>query len=350
MIGAITHDTTGPGGWVALYDGAVHRIHALIERLPYPSARVQQLIAVAAVVAQGGIGVTGSVVRVTGSGLGCPTWPRCFPGSMFPVEHAEYDTLNQWIEFGNRLFTVVVCIVSVLAVLVAWRIQRSHPHRKRLVGLAWTMPGGVVAQAVIGGVVVLTHLKWWMVAIHFLVTPLLIWLSVMLLHAFREGDQPAVWQVPARVRRLLPLLVLSLGGLLAAGTTVTGAGPHAGAPDVPRLQASIELLAKIHGGLLAAFLVVLVLIGLSVPKTARVPSFRRRYGILWLLALAQGGLGALQYALGVPEALVSFHVLGAALVVGATAALWCSARDRGLSPSRTPAADTQAPLAAATTK
>ena len=307
----------------------VHRIHALIERLPYPPRQLQLLVAVLAVVTQAGIGVTGSIVRVTGSGLGCPSWPQCFPGSMFPTEHPEYAALNEWIEFGNRILTVVVVIVAVLVVLLAWRIQREHPQRKRLVKLAWLMPAGVVAQAVIGGVVVITHLRWWIVAVHFLVTPLLVWVAVVLLHAFREGDSPAVWDIPARTRRLLSLLPVVLAGVLAAGTVVTGAGPHAGAVDVPRLQAPIDLLTKVHGGLLVAFLGILTLTGLSMPRSMPIPRFWRRYAVLWGIGIAQGALGSLQYVLGVPESLVSLHVLGAVLVVTTTAALWCSARRRG---------------------
>lgn len=286
-------------------------------------------MAVAAVIAQAGIGVTGSIVRVTGSGLGCPTWPKCFSDSMFPTENPEYATLNQWIEFGNRVFTVLVIVVSVLVMLLAWRVKREHPERTRLVRLAWMMPAGVVAQAMIGGIVVITHLRWWIVGVHFLVTPLLVWLAVMLLHAIREGDAPPAWLVPARLRRLLSLLVAVLGGLLAAGTVVTGAGPHAGAVDVPRLGASIAVLTKIHGGLLVAFLVLLALIGLNIPGGANIRRFKRRYAVLWAAALCQAALGSLQYMLGVPESLVSFHVLGAVLVVAATAALWCGARDRG---------------------
>ena len=328
----------------------VHRLHALIERLPYPPRQLQLFVAVLAVVSQAGIGVTGSVVRVTGSGLGCPSWPRCFPGSMLPTENAEYAAVNQWIEFGNRVFSVVVVVVAILAVLVAWRIQREYPQRTRLVKLAWLMPAGVVAQAVIGGIVVITNLRWWLVAFHFMVTPLLVWLAVLLLHAFREGDAPAVWHVPVRTRRLLALLTLALAGITAAGTVVTGAGPHAGAVDVPRLQAPIELLTKIHGGLLIAFLVLLVLIGFSMPRTAPVRRFRNRYAVLWGVAVAQGALGSVQYLLGVPEALVSFHVLGAVLVVTTTAALWCSARDRGacVSTTKQPAAQAEAEVAGAT--
>lgn len=301
----------------------------LIRRLPYPSARVQRALGVAAVIAQGGIGVTGSIVRVTGSGLGCPTWPQCFPGSMFPVEHPEYHALNQWIEFGNRLLTVVVVIVSALCLLAAWRIRAAHPERKRLVALAWTMPAGVIAQAVIGGLTVVTGLLWWTVAIHFLASAVLIWLAMLLLGAFGEGDQPARWLVPAGVRSLLGTLAVVLGALVAAGTTVTGAGPHGGDPGTPRLDAPIELLATVHGALLVVYLLLLAVIGLGMWRAGTRHTVWRRYSLVWLVALAQGALGSVQYALGVPETLVSLHVLGAALVIAATAALWCAARDRG---------------------
>ncbi|SFB21157.1 cytochrome c oxidase assembly protein subunit 15 [Amycolatopsis marina] len=308
-------------------------VSSLIARLPYPSASTQRALAIAAIITQGGIGVTGSVVRVTGSGLGCPTWPQCFEGSMFPVEHPEYDTLNQWIEFGNRLLTGVVVLVAALCVLAAWRIYLTHPGRKRLLVLAWTMPGGVVAQAAIGGLTVLTGLLWWTVAIHFLASTILVWLAVMLLHAFAEGDEPPRWQISAGGRKLLVALVVALAGVLIAGTTVTGAGPHGGDPDTPRLQAPIEALATVHGALLVIYLAVLAALGLHLLRGGATRRLWRRYGIVWAVALAQGGLGTLQYELGVPEALVSFHVLGSAVVIVATAALWCAARDRGPSVS-----------------
>ncbi|WP_116050671.1 COX15/CtaA family protein [Amycolatopsis palatopharyngis] len=308
-------------------------VSSLIARLPYPSPSVQRALAIAAIIAQGGIGVTGSIVRVTGSGLGCPTWPQCFEGSMFPVEHPEYETLTQWIEFGNRLLTGVVVLVAALCVLAAWRIYVTHPSRKRLLLLAWTMPGGVLAQAVIGGMTVLAGLLWWTVAIHFLASTILVWLAVLLLHAFAEGDEPPRWQVSASGRKLLVALVVALAGVLTAGTTVTGAGPHGGDPDTPRLQAPINVLASVHGALLVVYLVVLALLGLHLSRGSATPRLWRRYGIVWVVALAQGGLGTLQYELGVPEQLVSFHVLGSAVVIVATAALWCAARDRGPSVS-----------------
>jgi cytochrome c oxidase assembly protein subunit 15 len=310
---------------------------ALVARLPYPSATVQRVIAVAAVVAQAGIGVTGSIVRVTGSGLGCPTWPQCFPGSMFPVQHPEYAELNQWIEFGNRLLTVAVVLVAAVAVLAAWRIVIDHPDRRRLLLLAWTMPAGVLLQAVVGGLTVLARLEWWTVAIHFLASTPLIWLATMLLHAFGEGDREPRWLIPDAGRKLLVALVVALGAILVAGTTVTGAGPHGGDPETHRLDAPIEVLAKVHGGLLVCLLAVLAVLGTQILRSGVPPRLRRRYVAVWVVALAQGGLGTLQYALGIPEALVSLHVLGSALVIVATAALWCAARDRGPVTSSQPA-------------
>lgn len=305
----------------------------LIARLPYPSRSAQRGVAIAAIVTQAGIGVTGSVVRVTGSGLGCSTWPQCHEGSMFPVEHPEYEALNQWIEFSNRMLTGAVVFVAALCLLAALRIWVDQRGRKRLLLLAAAMPGGVFLQAAIGGVTVLTDLLWWTVAVHFLASSLLVWLAVMLLHAFEEGDEPPRWLVGTTGRTLLVLLAGSLAGLLTAGTLVTGAGPHGGDPDTPRLQVPIEALAALHAGLLIGFLVVLVLVGLSLLRTPALPRLVRRYAVLWAVALAQGGLGSLQYQLGVPEALVSFHVLGSALVVIATASLWCAARDRGPVPA-----------------
>lgn len=340
----------------------MERLSSLVGRLPYPSRAVQRTIAIAAIITQGGIGVTGSVVRVTGSGLGCPTWPQCFPGSMVPVEHPEYEMFNQWIEFGNRLLTGIVGVVAALCVLMAWRIALDHPRRSRLLKLAWTMPGGVVAQALIGGITVVTGLLWWTVAIHFLASAVLVWLATQLLYALDEGDDEPRPVLPARHRPLLQGLVVSLAALLAAGTTVTGAGPHGGDPDTPRFDAPIETLSFIHAALLIVFLTILAALGVAVwrrrGQTPPSAALRRRYALVWVVALAQGVLGSVQYQLGVPEELVSFHVLGSAAVIVAVAALWCAARDRGPAVSHraagtpedtTPAADPDADSAAGPT-
>ncbi|MEV6640820.1 COX15/CtaA family protein [Amycolatopsis sp. NPDC051371] len=308
---------------------------SLVARLPFPSAAVQRAVGIAAVLAQALIGVTGSIVRVTGSGLGCPTWPQCVAGSLVPVNHPGIHALNQWIEFGNRMLTGVVIAVAAVAVITAWRVQIDHPSRTRLVKLAWTMPGGVVLQAVVGGMTVLAKLEWWTVAIHFLATTPLVWLAVLLLRAFREGDEPARPLVPGR--SVLVALAVVMWLVLAAGTTVTGAGPHSGDINTHRLAVSVETLAQVHGGLLVLHMLLLAVFGLTLLRAGAPKGLWQRYIAVWVVALAQGGLGSLQYALGVPEAMVSFHVLGAMAVIIATASLWTGSRDRGPAVSLTAA-------------
>ncbi|MDU0290375.1 COX15/CtaA family protein [Saccharothrix longispora] len=282
----------------------------------------QRAFAIAVVIAQGGIAVTGSIVRVTGSGLGCPTWPQCFEGSMVPVEHPEVASLHQWVEFGNRTLTGVVGVIAALCVLAAWF---NRPRRRRVVTLALIQFGGVVLQAVVGGLTVLTGLLWWTVSVHFLISMALVWFAVLLVAALREGDEPARPLVPRPLMALQVVQAAVLGLLLLAGTFVTAAGPHAGDADTPRLDAPVDTLAQLHADLLFLFLGMLVALGFAL-RGHPVP--RRPYWLLVAVVLAQGVLGMVQYWTGVPEVLVSLHVLGAGAVVVATAALWTSTRER----------------------
>jgi len=170
-----------------------------VDRLPVVPRPLIRALAIATVVGQAGIAVTGAVVRVTGSGLGCPTWPECFPGSLVPTPHPEVAALNQWIEFGNRLLTVVLVLAAGLTLLAVLTI-RDRP--RRLVWLAVAQPLGVVAQAVIGGFVVLSGLVWWSVAVHFLVSMVFTWLAVQLVVAVSAGRGPARPTAPGAVRGL----------------------------------------------------------------------------------------------------------------------------------------------------
>lgn len=290
-----------------------------------PLTALSHVTAVAAVITQGGIAVTGSVVRVTGSGLGCPTWPQCFPGSLVPQPHPEVAALHQWIEFGNRLLTGLVGLVGLACLVVALLLR---PRRRRLILLAAAMPAGVVLQAVLGGITVLTGLAWWTVAVHFLVSMLLVWLAVLLVAAFGEGDAPPRWHVPGPLRGLLVTAIVVLAALLIVGTLVTSAGPHAGSADTPRLAVSVPLLAQLHADLLVGFLGLLTGLGFALRATGVPGRTWRCYLVLVYVVLAQGTLGVVQYLTGVPEALVSLHVLGAASVVVAMAALWTNCRVR----------------------
>jgi heme a synthase len=204
------------------------------------------------------IAVTGSVVRVTGSGLGCPTWPQCVPGSMVPVSNVDIAPVHQAIEFGNRMLGGVLGVISVACLLAVWR---ARPFRRRVALLALMMPLGVVLQAVVGGITVLARLDWWTVSLHFLVSPPLIWIAAILFKATREGDAPAHPLVTTAMRRLLVGLTVVVGAVIVAGTFVTAAGPHAGDAQTPRLDFPIPILEQVHAMLVMAYVCLLAVFG-----------------------------------------------------------------------------------------
>ena len=302
-------------------------LKARIDRLPNPSRRLQLGFAVAVLTTQALIAMTGAVVRVTSSGLGCPTWPQCFPGSMVPVDHPEYDTLNQWIEYGNRLFTGVVGIIAGICFVLAY-LHRPRTDRRYL-RLALAMPLGVVVQAVIGGVTVRLDLVWWSVAIHLLASTVMVWLATLLVHSVPRDDQPqAPATPPSTLTTWLYVQTALLAGLLVTGTMVTGAGPHGGDPKTPRLGIPVETMAHVHAAFLYTFLGSLVLLGFWLRAQKDFPPPWRRYRVLVAVVVAQGTIGLVQFWTGVPELLVCLHVLGAMTVVIATGSLWCGVRGR----------------------
>jgi cytochrome c oxidase assembly protein subunit 15 len=301
----------------------------LVDVLPNPSLRVQRIIAATVIGSQGGIAVTGSIVRVTASGLGCPTWPQCFPGSFVPVAVAEVPRVHQAVEFGNRMFSIAVVITAALAVLAVYRARR----RAEVLTYAWLMPVSTVVQAVIGGITVRTGLLWWTVAIHLLVSMTMVWLSVLLYVKVGEPDDGVVHQRVARPLRLLTALIgVNLAAVLVAGTLVTAAGPHAGdrspSRTVPRLKIEITTLVHVHSSLLVAYLALLIGLGFGLLAVGAARPIMLRLGVLAALVCAQAAVGTTQYFTGVPAALVAVHVAGAAACTAATAALWASMRER----------------------
>ncbi len=301
----------------------------LLDLLPDPSLRVQRIIAAAVIGSQGGIAVTGSIVRVTASGLGCPTWPQCFPGSFVPVAVTEVPRVHQAVEFGNRLFSIAVVITAALAVLAVYRARRRAEVR----AYAWLMPVSTVVQAAIGGITVRTGLLWWTVAIHLLVSMTMVWLSVLLYVKVGEPDDGVVHQRVARPLRLLTALTgVNLALVLVAGTLVTAAGPHAGdrspSRTVPRLKIEITTLVHMHSSLLVAYLALLIGLGFGLLAVGAARAIMLRLGVLAALVCAQAAVGTTQYFTGVPAALVAVHVAGAAACTAATAALWASMRER----------------------
>ena len=288
-----------------------------------PSRRVQKGIALANVFAQIGIMTTGVTVRVTASGLGCETWPRCNQDSFVPVAGAA-PALHQAVEFGNRLLTFVLVAVAVALILALHRAGR----RQDLLLLAWLMPFGIVAQAVIGGITVLAGLAWWTVALHLLPSMFLAWFAGIVFVRIGEDDSaPARRVIPRPLTWLTGLSVVLLAGVLVSGTMVTGAGPHAGDARIgaaDRLQLPIQWLVHFHAELMIGYVCLLIglLAGLIALRTPG-PAVRRAAILIGLIA-AQAVIGITQYQLGVPELLVIVHVTLAGAITAVTGALWAA--------------------------
>ena len=289
--------------------------------LPLPSMAVQRILALLVLIAQAGIAVTGSVVRVSGSGLGCDTWPQCHEGSFTPVAGAA-PALHQAIEFGNRLLTFVLIALTLALFLAVIRAGR----RKAIILLAFLNGLGIIVQAVIGGISVLVDLKWYAVALHFLPSMGLVWLAGMLFVKVQEPDDGhAVRSYAAPLRHLAAVSGLALVATLISGTMVTGAGPHAGDASIlpeDRLQLPITELAHVHAGFMYLYLglVAGLVVGLVVTKAD--PGIVRLGWWVVALIVAQGAVGIFQYWTGVPEWTVPFHVGLSGALTAVTAILW----------------------------
>jgi cytochrome c oxidase assembly protein subunit 15 len=271
-------------------------------------------ITVVALVALGAIVVSGAAVRLTGSGLGCPTWPQCESGSLVPRGETGG---HGWVEFLNRVFTGFVSVAVALAVLGS---RRRQPRRDDLTRLSWLLVAGVFAQALLGGLVVVLDVAPLAVAGHFLLSAALLFAATLLHHRAAEPDGPRrARATPALLRRSRGLVALA-GLVLLTGTFVTGSGPHGGDEAADRYPFSVTTVARVHSLTVWAFLVVVVLVLRSVTRGDADPAVLGRGRLLIGLILAQGFLGYVQYATGVPETLVAGHVLGAVLV-------WISAVD-----------------------
>ncbi len=254
----------------------------------------------------------GATVRVTGSGLGCPTWPTCTEDSLIATPELG---IHGAIEFGNRLVTGLL-IVAVGWAIIAARLQK--PRDRTLTRLAWSMFWLVVANAVAGGFTVWFELNPWMVATHFVLAMSLLACATFTWHRarWRGGDGPRPGPV---ARGLAWTLVAATAGLVLAGTLVTGSGPHAGdSSDVPRMGFDWTTVTIVHGLLAALVLVLAATLAFRLRTEEGGRLALGRVGIFLLVLLAQLGLGTVQSLIGLPELLVIAHVVFAALVwVGA---------------------------------
>jgi len=264
---------------------------------------------------QTGIVLTGAAVRITGSGLGCPTWPECTYGSYVPVAGQAEGAFHAWIEFGNRLLTFLLLFAAVAVVIYA--IKKA---RRDLLWRALLQVLGIFGQGIIGGITVLTDLNPLAVASHFILSIFLIAGAVSIV---ARGRSPLISIRPTetKVKILAHVQVLLTFIVIVIGTLVTGSGPHAGDLDAPRLKLDERAITWLHAdAVIALFGVSLALLVLSEIS----PETKRRVKIFFAITLAQGLVGYAQYVLGLPEILVIVHVLGSTLVWIASWRIWLS--------------------------
>ncbi|WP_165350568.1 COX15/CtaA family protein [Xylanimonas protaetiae] len=276
-------------------------------------------VLLANVIGQVAIIGTGGAVRLTDSGLGCSRWPMCTPGSFTPQYHPA-TSYHPFVEFGNRTVTGVLMVIAVAVLLLVWTDRsRSRAYR----ALAWVPLGGVVAQAVIGGVVVLLELDPRWVSLHMAVSAALVWCSAYLLHRHGEGDDVPVPLAGAPVRAAGWVLGLLLVPVVTLGVLVTGSGPHSGDDTVGyRFAFDPLLITKTHSGSVWLFVLALVVLLVLLHRLPASPGVGAARKAVWVLAgvtVLQGAIGYTQYFTGLPAWLVGIHMVGAALLIWATA-------------------------------
>jgi cytochrome c oxidase assembly protein subunit 15 len=271
-------------------------------------------IALVNVVANGLIVVTGGAVRLTGSGLGCPTWPECTDGSIVPTAELAGHGL---IEFGNRLLTFALVVVAFATVGAVFASVRRDLRRLALLSLL-----GIPAQALLGGVTVLTGLNPWTVAAHFLLSMVLVAVATVLWLRSRE---PGVGRLV--VRRPFALLAngiaVTVAAALVVGTVVTGSGPHSGDPEAGRTGFDPELMSQLHADVVFLLLGLTIALLVALAATDSPGRVRRAARDLLVVELLQGVIGYLQYFTHLPALLVLLHMAGAVLItVYTTRLLW----------------------------
>jgi cytochrome c oxidase assembly protein subunit 15 len=317
------------------------RVSTWLARVTSPVLRPTQAslrgLALASVIANAVIISTGAAVRLSSSGLGCPDWPQCTQASVVAAHSAGQSTLNTWIEFGNRLLNFPLVVIAGLTFIACLRYRPDGRRRSDLVWLSALLPLGVIAQAVVGGIVVLTDLNPAMVSAHFLLSAGVILTAAVVLHTWvGEGAGPARSLVRTDLRVLAGLLVGVTAVMLAAGTVVTGSGPLAGTrvdshgqrSTVPRFHFALENITQLHadvGWFIGAIAVALV-IGLRFSAAPR-RTVRLGWLVLGWLGV-QGVIGYVQYFNHLPAGLVWVHVASSVVLWILVLELYLSTRER----------------------
>jgi len=279
-----------------------------VARLRRLSPSAYRRITLFAAISLAAIVVSGATVRLSGSGLGCTNWPECTQGRLTP---AQFDDAPAMIEFVNRLVTGLVSAAAIVAVLGS---MVRLPRRRDLTWLSWGLVVGVLAQIVLGGLVVLFDLSPRLVMGHFVLSMLIVWNAVVLHHRAGRASATAVRVVSERVHAAARLVFAAAAVVVLTGTVVTASGPHAGDEQAARLDFAVREVARIHG-VAVWLLLAFVLVTLRWIRADGVPQQVLDAGQALLAAVVvQGAIGYTQYLTGVPVFLVWFHIVGALFV------------------------------------
>ncbi|KQV25047.1 cytochrome oxidase assembly protein [Yonghaparkia sp. Root332] len=300
---------------------AVNRLwqSRLWQWLPTTVDRRVRVVAWASLVSQTLIVGTGGAVRLTGSGLGCPTWPRCTPESFVATPEMGIHGI---VEFGNRLLTFVLVIIAILAFAFVVRMRRERPELMRL---SIALGLGIPAQAIIGGITVLTDLNPWIVGFHFVVSAVLVSLATVLVVRVYRGPAGALVPLPRAVRPLALATAVVVGVTVLVGIVVTGSGPHAGDGGAARNGLDSELWQHVHSWPAYASFAGGVLLVIVARRTG--PALlQRATRALVSVELVQIGVGLAQARLGLPVILVGIHMVLACVLVSAMTLVLLSLR------------------------
>ena len=298
----------------------ISRFHAWLPSSVDTRVRV---LAIASLVVNIVIVGTGGAVRLTGSGLGCPTWPYCTADSFVPT--AEMG-IHGVIEFANRTLTGVLVIVALAMALSVLKIRKSRPELFRL---SIAIGVGIILQAVIGGVTVWTAVNPWVVGLHFVLSCALVVLATVLVWRVYDGQRAAGYAAPTPLRILTHITSLALAITVVAGVLTTGSGPHAGDSGAARNGLNPEFMQHLHSwpAYVALGGTMLVLVWALVIRSSRTA---RWAGILLVIEIAQIVVGITQARLGLPPLLVGIHMVLAVIAVGGLTAVVLSLRPRSV--------------------
>jgi cytochrome c oxidase assembly protein subunit 15 len=253
--------------------------------------------------------VTGGAVRLTGSGLGCPTWPQCTPGSYTPVPHQAEGQLHAWIEFGNRLLTFLLFFTALAALILTFKLTKNQIKNQKVRLLALLQLLGIFGQAILGGITVLTDLNPIPVAGHYLLSIALVAGALSLrFHIIGIKIAEVKYPLTALIRLQLILTI----AILIVGTIVTGSGPHAGDEKAKRFGFNPQIVSWFHADLVIALVAITGVVWILSRETKGILYSRNKFYILAILI--QGLIGYFQYFTGLPELAVGLHLLGSTIV------------------------------------